>query len=1761
MYKKIISVLLIFMVVTTSLQSAILGATHTHSYSGATCTSPKKCSCGATSGSALGHSYSIAATCTSAAKCSRCSSTSGSPLGHSYSIAATCTSAARCSRCTSTNGSALGHTYFYAYESAHPHKGYTKCSRCGDWWYNGKTYSDANCCTCSGHKYTDWNEYYTSSHPHSGYMVCSRGCTVSTGHTFTASSCCVCVGHNMLPATCTEGGKCSRCRAPGQGALGHNYTTPTCTTGSTCSRCGIIGSIAPGHTLYSVTSHQSSSTDFYYVACSVCSTVIYYDYRSCVHHSCSYSYKQYGGHTSTGHDISWVCSCGSSYYAGYKEAYSGCLSCTTAPTVAFANINADTVLSEQDTDFKVQIYVKDNENDNLTCKYYLDDSLTPLGTETASQTSQTKLVTFLTGINVNTPGFEEKIHTIRVEVRDSIAPVGTATTTFKVDKANPVITGVNINSYVNSATINVTAFDATAGLDINAYKYSINGTSSQWLSQSVFDSSSLNITLSPNTNYSYMVQVKDKKGHVASSEGTFCTKSQIPVIVASSTSNNYIDVNINDNNPTDTEYLIKVGSKYVGTNGEAIDSPCWLTLPAKKSSIVGLSADTNYQVEVKSRNRAGVESEYGQASSIATLPLPPNAPINICSSNSSRSAITLYWEAVERATGYDIEKDGNTQELISTDINTFFDDGLIAGSTHSYRIRANIGIVKGEWSELKQFTTLPNPPEKISIASINHIVSGSAIILIWTPTNNTDEYQVELNSNSAYLTSTVSSISIPYTRYNEQYSLRIRGSNAGGFGEWIDSPYITYTPVNKPDAVTISAITFNTVSVNWESNGNPDSVRYKVGIFDLADNIVKESSITTSTQSAISGLVGDTTYILKVKAINSVGAEINWTDAIVFKTKLNPPSTPEQVCATSKDKHISLFWEESNGAEHYQLKRDGVVIAENLLKPNYVDTGLTPSSSYTYQVCAVNESGQSTWSNPLSKSTLGELPETPTGITVTPYKTSISIIWNTVQNVTGYELEVDGKLVSTELLTTYEHNGLSPDSYHTYRVRARNIIGRSEWSQPVTKQTIPSLPQVPQGVSALATDSTLQIFWNDVATANKYELEIDGALYTDVFINTFKLTGLAAETEHTYKVRAVNDGGSSEWSQAGIITLLASPANAPVLSGTATNNSIALSWNDVADAIGYEILDEFTGTTTTVAAITEYTQNNINSGETHTYKIRAIFESEHGAFSIPLAVATIPDIPIVNTVGEQNTILIEWSEPNGANVYQLEADGEIVYTGSNPRYMQVSLQSDTEHSYRVRAGNDSGFSNWSDITKVKTKKENSNTPMNLIQSKVSNNTLIVSWDSVEGVTEYKIRLNNTEIQQTVSVPYFSITTTPGAIYTIDVAAVLDNQIGTIGEWSEKLTFSTPYDIPISPVLGPTNSFVNSIELKWSEVEHATGYEVESDGQINTIGNSTTYIDSGLVAGSSHMYRVRAYNQSGKGAWSEVLTVSTNADLPGVPLNVYCNNISSTTGASIKINWKEVGGAQNYDVETIGGETTNITGTSIAIDNLNHGTTYLFRVRAITEGGTGPWSSIIRCTTTLETPTNIVSTSSNGVINLTWDQVKGATEYCIEMDGNIIGTTTDSAISITEGSLYITHKFRVKAHNDVQTSDWSDISEYNQEVPVSFEVTEGEEFSVDLPASNVLDINQYRLSLTISKDEVELLDACEITPELDTYTQYIQENCMQLLIEETENSITIIMVLEVGTSEGYVYSGTLNSLKLRSKKNGTISVTYKVDCLK
>lgn len=105
---------------------------HVCSYSPATCTSPAKCSCGATVGNELGHYYNKA-TCTEAAKCSRCGTSNGSALGHDYNDG-------KCKKCGQKDPNytemiySVGQTWIVDGQWEFTITGVKKHHHCNDYW-------------------------------------------------------------------------------------------------------------------------------------------------------------------------------------------------------------------------------------------------------------------------------------------------------------------------------------------------------------------------------------------------------------------------------------------------------------------------------------------------------------------------------------------------------------------------------------------------------------------------------------------------------------------------------------------------------------------------------------------------------------------------------------------------------------------------------------------------------------------------------------------------------------------------------------------------------------------------------------------------------------------------------------------------------------------------------------------------------------------------------------------------------------------------------------------------------------------------------------------------------------------------------------------------------------------------------------------------------------------------------------------------------------------------------------------------------------------------------------------------------------------------------------------------------------------------------------------------------------------------------------------------------------------------------------------
>lgn len=74
----------------------------------------------------------------------------------------------------------------------------------------------------------------------------------------------------------------------------------------------------------------------------------------------------------------------------------------------------------------------------------------------------------------------------------------------------------------------------------------------------------------------------------------------------------------------------------------------------------------------------------------------------------------------------------------------------------------------------------------------------------------------------------------------------------------------------------------------------------------------------------------------------------------------------------------------------------------------------------------------------------------PKGLAATPAETpEIIVTWDDVTGATGYDLEVDGTVIS-DVSSPYVHRGLAYGSSHTYAVRAKNSSGIGAWSKTVS---------------------------------------------------------------------------------------------------------------------------------------------------------------------------------------------------------------------------------------------------------------------------------------------------------------------------------------------------------------------------------------------------------------------------------------------------------------------------------------------------------------------------------------------------------------------------------------------------------------------------------------------------------------------------------------------------------------------------------------
>jgi glucose/arabinose dehydrogenase/chitodextrinase len=208
--------------------------------------------------------------------------------------------------------------------------------------------------------------------------------------------------------------------------------------------------------------------------------------------------------------------------------------------------------------------------------------------------------------------------------------------------------------------------------------------------------------------------------------------------------------------------------------------------------------------------------------------------------------------------------------------------------------------------------------------------------------------------------------------------------------------------------------------------------------------------------------------------------------------------------------------------------------------------------------------------------------------------------------------------------------------------------------------------------------------------------------------------------------------------------------------------------------------------------------------------------------------------------------------------------------------------------------------------------------------------------------------------------------------------------------------TVPDTTPPSTVSGLSAGAVNSsqINLSWTAATDnvgVTGYRVESCqgagcsnfAQIATPAG-TTFSNTGLVAGNSYSYRVRAVDAAGNlGGYSSVASATTPAPDITPPSTVSGLTATAAGTGQINLGWTAATdnvGVAGYRVERCSGagcsnfaQVLTPTGTSVSDTGLAASTSYSYRVRAVDAAGNlGGYSNVASATTTAAQVTGLVA---------------------------------------------------------------------------------------------------------------------------------------------------------------------------------------------
>jgi hypothetical protein len=211
---------------------------------------------------------------------------------------------------------------------------------------------------------------------------------------------------------------------------------------------------------------------------------------------------------------------------------------------------------------------------------------------------------------------------------------------------------------------------------------------------------------------------------------------------------------------------------------------------------------------------------------------------------------------------------------------------------------------------------------------------------------------------------------------------------------------------------------------------------------------------TTTTSRTVTAVVGEPNLTDLAFTSGSSTDGVGWLELILDDVAPDTPTGLVQTDASPTTVTVDWTPAATGGTPtSYEVSVDGETPLDVGNVTSYEITGLAPSTSYFAQVRAVNASGTSAYTAPITATTSDPDPEVPGPpinlVQAGATDTSISVGWEpptTGGTPTSYETRINGGTITDNgNVLTKDFTGLTASTAYTIEVRSKNSAGTSSW--------------------------------------------------------------------------------------------------------------------------------------------------------------------------------------------------------------------------------------------------------------------------------------------------------------------------------------------------------------------------------------------------------------------------------------------------------------------------------------------------------------------------------------------------------------------------------------------------------------------------------------------------------------------------------------------------------------------------------------------